>query len=569
MAESKRARFQRRWGQLKSERTSFVPIWKDVRDFILPWACRFEGEQRNRGERRDDKIINSTATKASRTQAAGMTAGITSPARPWHMLTTPDPDLAEFGPVKEWLYAVTERQRSIFSRSNFYRAMPLMYRDLGGFATHATAILEDDEDGIRCYQFPVGSYCLGLNERGKVDTLYRELEMTVRQLVDMFGRDYCSATVVGQYDRCQYDQWIKVIHLIEPNDEREAGRLDSRNKAFRSVYFELGGDGDKLLRESGFDRFVVIAPRWETTGEDIYGSTCPGFQCLGDVKSLQLKERRGAQALDKLVNPPMNADATLRNTRASLLPGDVNYIAGFNNAASGGFRPAYEINPRLLELDQRILRDEQRIREIYFEDLFLMLAESDRRQITAREIDERHEEKLIALGPVLESVHDEALDPAIDIVYGLQLRYSQPIWEGRLNPTHSPLLIPPPPQELQGVDLRVEYISILAQAQKLIGTKSMERFSSFVGNLAGINPAVIDKLDFDQAVDEYASATGVNPRIVRTDEQVAEIRDQRAQKEQAAEAMAMMQQATQGAKLLSETDTASNNALTQAMGVPA
>lgn len=564
MHESKRQRFERRFAQLKQERRSFEPTWRDVRDFILPWACRFEGELRNRGERRDEKIINSVATKAMRTLGSGMTAGITSPARPWFLLTTPDPDLAEFGPVKLWLHTVTERLRQVFARSNFYRAMPTLYRDIGGFATHAMVILEDDEKGIHCYQFPVGSYCIGTDERGKVDTLYREVDMTVRQLVQRFGREKCSEAVRNLYERGQYENWVKVVHLIEPNDERDPRRLDSANKAYRSVYYELGQSGDMLLSERGFDWCNIIAPRWEVTGEDIYGSTCPGIQCLGDVKALQLKERRLAQAIDKLVNPPMNADATLRNQRASMLPGDVNYIAGFNNATSGGFRPAYEVNPRVIELDNKIMRDEQRIQQICFEDLFLMLAESDRRQITAREIDERHEEKLIALGPVLESVHTEALDPAIDIAFAILERQSRPIWEGRIGGTPP---LPPPPEELAEVALRVEYISIMAQAQKLVGTKGVERFMSFVGNLSAVNQNVLDKVDFDQAIDEYGNAVGVPPRIIVPDDQAVAARQKRAEAEQAAQMVAMAQQAAAGAKVLSEADTGSDNGLTRALGL--
>jgi hypothetical protein len=566
MAESKHQRFECRWAQLKNERQSFIPIWKDVRDFIVPWACRFEGEQRNRGERRDQKIINSTATKAYRTLRSGMTAGITSPARPWHQLGLPDTDLAEFGPVKQWLHTVTQRQREIFARSNFYKAMPNLFGDIGAFSSHATAILADDEKGIHCYQFPVGSYCVATNAKGRVDTLYRQVEMTVRQLVQQFGKDNVSTTVRSMYDAGNLETWIPVIHVIEPNDEREPGKLDSRNKAYRSVHYEQGGDGDKLLSEKGFDWFCVISPRWEVTGEDVYGSTCPAFQCLGDVKALQLRERRKAQAIDKMVNPPMNADATLRTQRASLLPGDVNYIAGFNNATSGGFRPAYEINPRIAELDQSILRDEQRIKEIFYEDLFLMLAESDRRQITAREIDERHEEKLIALGPVLESVHAEALDPAIDIVFNIMERQSRPIWEGRINGVP---MIPPPPDEIADMPIRVEYISIMAQAQKLIGTKNTERFMSFAGNMMEAFPEVRHKIDPLQAIDEYATATGVSPRIVRSDDEAQASIDAEAEQKRNMELAAMAQQAAQGAKLLSETDTGSQNALTTALGLPA
>lgn len=130
-------------------------------------------------------------------------------------------------------------------------------------------------------------------------------------------------------------------------------------------------------------------------------------------------------------------------------------------------------------------------------------------------------------------------------------------------------LLPPPPQELSGADLRIEYISVLAQAQKAVATSGVERFAGFVGNLAAVKPDVLDKFDTDQAVDEYADALGVSPRIVRSDDDVAKIRQARAEQEQAAQAAQMAQVAAQGAETLSRTDLRGDNALTRMLGMTA
>src|SRR5699024_1389045 len=217
-----------------------------------------------------------------------------------------------------------------------------------------------------------------------------------------------------------------------------------------------------------------------------------------------------------------------------------------------GLRPIYEVNPRVQELMLDIEAHEQRIHRAYFADLFLMMAMSDRRQITAREINERHEEKLLMLGPVLERLNDELLDPLIDLAFRLML--AQDI-DGNL--------VPPPPQELEGRELRVEYISVLAQAQRLGAIRGIERFSGYVGNLAGVDPTALDKVNIDKASDVYADITGVDPELVRSDEEAAAIREQRAQAQQQAEQMAALQQGAQGAKLLSEADTSGDNALTR------
>jgi hypothetical protein len=555
MIESKRKRLDRRLAELTTERSSFIRHWQDLSDYILPRQARFTVTDRNRGDRRNSKIVDNTATLAVRTLASGMMSGITSPARPWFQLATPDPELNEFTPVKMWLDLVKSRMAHVFLRSNLYTTLPITYSDLGVFGTHAFAVLDDDEDVIRCYSFPVGSYAIGTSHRGNTDSIFREYQLTVRQLVGQFGLQACSTSVQNLYERGNGEAWIDVVHAVEPNDEYDERKAESRYKRFKSCYYEKGAEGDKMLRESGFDEFPVMAPRWSLTGEDIYGHS-PGMDALGDIKALQLEQKRKAQAIDKMVNPPMVAPSSLRNQRASLLPGDVTYL----DVSQGGqgFSPAYEINPRINELMLDIQDNQGRIRRAFFEDLFLMIANDTRSNITAREIQERHEEKLLMLGPVLERLNDELLDPLIDRTFGIMLRRG---------------LIPPPPEELQGMELNVEYVSVMAQAMKLTGITSIERFMSFAGNLAGVNPGVLDKVDFDQAVDEYANMVGVPPSMIKDDDTVAKIREQRAQQQAAMQQAEMAAQGAQTAKTLSETQVTDENVVGQMInnlrGVPA
>lgn len=542
--ETKRQQLEKMRMTLRSERESFMPHWRDLSDYVMPRRARYTIAERNKGDRRNKKIIDSTATLAMRNLMAGMMSGLTSPARPWFSLTTPDPSLGEFGPVKTWLDDVTKRMRTIFLKSNLYNALPLLYCDQGLFGTSAMAVLEDDQDVIRCYSFPIGSYCLAQSHRHTVDTFVREYAMTVRQLVQRFGLENCSRSVQDQYNNGNYETWIDVAHMIHPNEEYNPEKLAAKYKRFASCYWELGSDEEgKFLDESGFDEFPVMAPRWNLTGEDVYGHS-PGMDALGDVQQLQAMQRRMIQSIDKMVNPPMVAPTSMQNKKASLLPGDITYVD--TTQGSTGFRPAHEIRMPLQELSVLVGETQNRIKRCFYEDLFLMLANSDRRQITAREIEERHEEKLLMLGPVLERQNEDLLDPLIDRTFAIMLRRGE---------------VPPPPPEISGQELKVEYISIMAQAQKMVATSGLERFVGFVGNLAAAKPDIADKLDFDQVVDEYSDMLGVPPKIVRPDEEVAKIREGRAQAIAAQQRAEQLQQVAQGAKLLSETDMGNDSAL--------
>ncbi len=555
MAETIKEQLLKQVALLNNDRSSFEPHWRELSDFINPRGSRFLVTDVNRNDRRNSKTVDPTATLANRTLSSGMMSGITSPARPWFKLATPDPDMMDYGPVKLWLEAVQRRMNEVYNKSNLYQSLPLLYSSLGTYSTGAMAVLEDDEDVIRTMMFPIGSYYLANSARGSVDTCYRKFTMTVRQLVMEFGMSNVSTSVKGLWDSGSYETWIEVIHAVYPNIDRDTGKLDSKNKRIKSVYFEVGGDNDKLLRESGFDEFPIMAPRWEVNGEDVYGSSCPGMIALGQVKALQLEQKRKSQLIDKATNPPMVGPTSLKNQRVSLLPGDITYIDQITG--QDGLKPAYLVNPNTADLLADIQDTRQMINSAYFVDLFMMLQNINTRSMPVEAVIEMKEEKLLMLGPVLERLNDECLNPLIDRTFSMMARKN---------------LLPPPPDVLQGMPLKIEYISVMAQAQKSIGLSSLSSTVGFIGQLAQVKPEALDKLDTDQAIDAFAEMSGVSPTVIVPQEQVNQIRQDRAQQQQQQQAMAMGMAAAQGAKTLSEAQTADPSVLTAisgAVGAPA
>lgn len=542
----------RRFEALKTERATWLPTWRDIAEQMRPRGFREHRSDVNRGTPKHQKIINFTPLEATRTLASGMMAGITSPSRPWFRLaleSEPDEGNSELGEnseVKQWLSEVEGRIRETLAKSNIYKGLHLVYADLGPFGTSTLLVEEDGEDDVRAYVFPLGSYVLASSARGDIDTMMRELSLTVAQVVELFGAEACSEGVRRQFTEGLLDERVDVVHAIVPNTNFQSGKMGPEGKRWSSYWWEARSNSNEgFLREAGYNEFPLMAPRWEVTGEDVYGHG-PGYAALGDCRALQLLERRAAQAADKVVNPPMTAPSAARNQPLSLLPGEWSFADALG--AGQAVRPAVEVNPAAIGIFEAKIREhERRIRKAFFADLWLLLSESQG-QMTAREVAERREEKLLQLGTVLEALQDELLDPLIDRVFAILLR------RGR---------IPPPPDALQGKELKVEYISIMAQAQKLLGTTGLERLASFVGNLASVKPDVIDKLDWDQLVDEMAEALGVPPATVRADELVLAVREKRVAAQEQAAQVEQAQGAAQAAKTLSETDTQGDNGLTE------
>ena len=540
----KREKLLTRWGQLKSERASWWSHWQEISSYILPRSGRFFVQDRDKGWRRHNNIYDNTGTRALRVLGAGMMAGATSPARPWFRLATSDPELNKYAPVKIWLNDVTKLMQIIFQKSNTYRALHQMYEELGAFGTSANIILPDYQNVIHNYPLTTGEFAIATDYQGKVCTLYREFEKTVAELVKEFGYENCSTSVQNMYDRGSLDQWVTIIHAIEPREDRDSRKKDSKNMPYMSVHFEIGGNPDQYLRESGYKVFPAVVPRWATSGGDIYGGS-PAMEALGDVKQLQHEQLRKAQGIDYKTKPPLQVPSSMKNRDVETLPGGITFVDQVN--AGGGIRTAFDVNLDLSHLLADIQDVRERIRGAFYADLFLMLASATDTRMTATEVAERHEEKLLMLGPVLERLHNELLDPLVTLTFDRIVEAG---------------ILPPPPPELLGVELNIEFVSMLAQAQRAIGTNSVDRFVTSLGNIAQIKPDVLDKFDSDQWADVYSEMLGVDPHLIVPGEQVAMIRQGRQEAMAAQQQAAQAQQESQTIKNLAQSPTQDPNALT-------
>ena len=519
--------YQKRIEALKSERSSFVDHWRELSDYHLAHRGRFLVSDSNKGHKRNTKQLDNTSRLAGRTMAAGMMAGITSPARPWFRLGLSDRSLMEYGPVKTWLMQVELLMREVYNKSNLYNSLHTMYSELGTFGTASLGVYEDYKNVMRFKTHTVGSYMISTNGLDIVDTWAREYRMTVGQLVKQFGLANCSRSVQNNWRSGNTESWIDVCHIIEPNDNRDNMSPLAADKTFRSVYFEAANkeqDG-KFLHRSGFDSFPILTPRWDVSGDDIYGTSCPGMDALGDVKGLQIAAKKFALAVDSQIDPAKQGPTGIANkAKGRILPGDLILHDG-----PGKIEAIHNFNPNLRDMNEYIRDMRQRISRTWYEDLFLMLANSDRAQITAREVAERHEEKLLMVGPVLERVHNEVLDPLVDRTFNIMQDAD---------------ILPPAPPELQEMDLKVEYISILAQAQRMVSSAGVEQLAGFVSNLASVWPEARHKFDPAQAIDDYANAVGTAPDIIRADDAYQEaVQAEQQQQQQAAQQDQAIQQA--------------------------
>jgi hypothetical protein len=537
MALTVRERCEKRLTGLKRVREPYEPEWKEIAQHAQPFRSRFLYDDANRTFRRSNRAIyNSHGINAFRITAAGMTSGLSSPSRPWFRLTTYNEETLDDDEARAWLSEVEKRMYAFLADTNFYAAAKSGYAEISMFGTEACAMVEHPKRGLVCHPLTAGEFWIALGDDNMPDTLYRRCPMTVHQAVQSFGLDRVSQRVSDAYKDGRYDDAVKVMHAIEPNDEQD-DTMSFSGKPWRSFYWDTE-DGDKIngyLRKSGFDDQPFWAARWDAIGGDTYGSS-PGMEALPDLRELQLWSKKTTQIINQIQNPEKIVGSTLKLTGQ---PGNVISVASVDKDS---VLVPYVPDPRaLVNAENRLETLREAVDQLSFASLFQAITNMEGVQPrNVEEIASRNEEKMTQLGPAIERVNGEKLKPAIDRVFGIM---------SRLN------LLPPAPDHLQGQGLKIDFVSILTQMQRMVGIGQTERVTSFIGNLSAAFPQAADKLNVDEAIDDYADRAGSPPKIIRSDKEVEQMREARQQQENAqrmAAAMPAVKDGADAARLLSE-----------------
>lgn len=562
MSRADVAQLALRFHQLVQDRAQLDTAWLSLAEHFLPTRYsglrigQSEGQQeRHRNILLNEKIVDATGIHAMRTLAAGLQGGMTSPARPWFRLALEDEDLANSRAVRSYLDTVARRMRNLLHRSNFYNAIHTLYSDLATFGTAFMFEFGDFESDLRFVTVPAGHYVIDVSATGRVDTVFRRIGMTTRQLLQEFGYAQCPENVRTAFDSQKASQLNTVWNVVHAVYPRSDSSLESRHQMFMpyaSVYWLEGGASaggqPHVLRESGFEDFPGFGPRWDSMPGSAYGRS-PAMDCLPDCKMLQQMGITTLKAIHKSVDPPMGVTSSLKAVGLDLTPGGLNYVENIPGQAPQAATPLLQVKPEIQAARQLTQDVQNQIKQGLYNDLFKMLLSSDRSQVTAREVAAREEEKLILIGPVLERLHDELFIPLIDRTFNIMARFN---------------MLPPLPPELAGSNFKVEFVSLLAQAQKMVSTSAVDQLLTFAGRTAQAFPEVLDAIDVDNVVDGYAEYLGVEVDMIRPRQDREALRSQRGQAQTQGQQMEQLQQGVKMAKevssILSEVQGSFDNA---------
>ena len=538
--------------QLDNDFEGFRSKGRDIQQYLCPWRGRFlagDNEKEARGELYNDESIHNTLIfQAIDTASAGIKSGLSPSSRPWFRIGAEDSRLSELGEPARWLAHVQRVLYSIMSRNNTYNSLQEIYAELVTFATCSAAVLPDNKTVSRMKTFSFGEYRLATDYRDEFNTFARRFYKTTGQLVGEFGKENVSDEVSQAFKDGHLNRMVLCQGLIDPNEEG-SDLKDALGRDWRSIYWEVGTKSDAVLGVRGFEQFPIIGSVWDAVGSSVYGIG-PGHKNLRNGKRLQKLEEDSLQNLALTIAPPMVTDSANKDVIVDASPWGLTRSNENPASSRAGIRMLYEQKALTRDLEYKIERNEQALRDGFYNNIFLMMRNQAESIKTAYQAARMMEEKYSVLGPVLER-SQQMLSQLIQLNFAYALDYG---------------LIPEAPVELQGSELKIEYISILAQAQKIAGLQSIHDTMAFVSTASQIWPEARFKFDPLQAIDEVAQANGAPPSIIRSDDEVAVMMEQDAKARQAAAQGQAMLTASEGARNMKDVKIGGRSAIEVLMG---
>ena len=516
----KGSELKNQFSQLKTKRQNWESHWQEVADYCLPRRADVT-TKRSRGDKRTERIFDGTALHSLELLSSSLHGMLTNAATPWFSMRFKDEAITNKEENKEWLEACTDTMYMALDRSNFQQEIHELYTDMVAFGTGCMMIEDDEKDFIRFSTRHIKEIYIQENNKGKVDTIHRELKMTARAALLQFGDKL--PTRLAKIAKSNPHDDVTIYHCVKPNDELNPYKVDNKSMEYSSIYYD---DDGAIINISGFMEFPFVVPRWLKSSSEVYGRS-PSMTALADVKMINKMSETTIKAAQKMVDPPLLVpdDSFMLPVRTQ--PGGLNFYR------SGSRDTITPLNigantPLGLNIEEQ---RRTAIKQAYYVDQLLM---SQNIQMTATEVMQRNEEKMRLLAPVLGRLQSEMLQPLINRTFNILLRKG---------------ILPAAPEELQGQTIDIEYVSPLARSQKQGDVQAILRTLEIVTPLSQMSP-VMDYLDSDKLVNHLAKVLGVPAKVIRSVEQVEQMRKQRAAAEQqAAQAQQDMQLAEAGGKV--------------------
>lgn len=502
----------KRYEALKAYRGNFERIWTEIAQLVLPRGDNFI-TKRAPGQKREDRIFDSTAQLALPAFASAMESMLTPRTQKWHGLLPAEPTLMDDREVRAYL----EQVRDLMFRiryapfANFSNQSYENYVSLGAFGTGVLFVQDALAKGIRYQCIPLDEVCIAEDSSGVVDTIYRKYRLTARQAAQKWAK---LPDAIESKLRDKPDTEFDFLHVVRPNADRKVGRDDHTGMEFAA--FDICIEGNHLLEAGGFHEMPYCVSRYVTAPREVYGRS-PAFDALADIKTLNEMSKTGLRYGQLVTDAPwITADLDGLNPLA-MRPGAINagYMSEQGVPLAKSLHPEGDPRFSLEMMDQR----RQAINRGFLVTLFQILVDTP--QMTATEALLRAQEKGALLAPTVGRQQSEFLGPLIRRELGILKRAGA---------------LPPPPLALvaHGRGIEILYDSPLSRAQRAEEGVGIMRTIEAIPPLANIDQSVLQVLNAERTFRRLADINGAPLDILNSPEELAAKQQQAQQQQQLA-----------------------------------
>ena len=499
----------------KAGRGTFDSHLEDVRNFLRPDGEGFVSTTTPGAKNRRD-ILDNSGEDASEILAAGLTSMLTNPFSKWLGMRARDDRLNDREDMVLYLEEQVRRLYGIFNNpsTGHQPNMHELYLDLPDYGTGCMYIAERPGNLPLFQTRSMNEIYYTENNEGRVDMVDRRWTWTARQAFQQFREKAGEKVVEAAQDVKKMDRPFEFLHATYPNTEGDPRRRDIANMPFVSRWINVTEKHD--IKLSGFPEFPYLTPRWSKRPSEVYGRG-PGMRALGDVKMLQRVMRATIRGAEKTIDPPLVMPDDGIMSPITMAPSGMNFARW--DLMRGGRNPIQPIltggKPDFGEEFMEGIRD--RIRVHYYNHL-LQFPKDPR--MTATQFIDVAEETMRLLGPVVGRQQTEVLQPKIERTWGIAMRAG---------------ILQPLPTELEEEGIQVEFVSPIAKAQRLSEARGIAQTMEVMRPFADLDSTVLDNQDADKTYRHVADLFGQPKELLRTTDQVIEIRSQREEARQRVE----------------------------------
>lgn len=493
--------------RLRGERGTFETHWQEVADYFIPNKANIT-TKKYPGQKDSFRLLDNIGVQSNELLAGAMHGLLTNTDSLWFEFTTGHLDLDNDDSVRMYLQQSARIIHNVLNNSNFHVELHEMYLEMPSIGTGCMLIEEDDTSIVRFSSKEIENYLIDEDSRGKVNQVYFECKMTAGEIIGEYGEKNVPDKILKCKDNTQK---FCVVHAVYPKT-----MCDPTTSSKDFVSQHILPDEDHELRSGRYDELPYVTPRFSKRVGEKYGRS-PAMTALPEMRVLNKMNETLLIGMQKQVDPPLQLEDDGVILPLVTRPGGINY----RRAGAEPIRPLFE-NTRIDLQYQALSERRGRIRDAFYVDQ-LRLGQ-DMKYMTATEVLQRTEDTMRLLGPLVGRMNAEFLRPMIDRVFRICLDRG---------------LLPPPPQALVGKKFDVKYTSLIAKAQRVSEGQNVLRTVEAVAPFIQMDETVKDNFKGDAMVRFLAGVFSFPQEGMRSQRELAEIRESRMQMQQQAVQMSM------------------------------